>query len=314
METKPSIKRAVILTAITAFVLYTGLTIFGDFTAVSNAFRNASIGLLFIGFSLILLSYGFRFLNWQLYLARLGYTQIPRFESLLIFLGGFSLSLTPGKIGELLRSHLLKKHFAIPVSRTSSIVLVDRLTDVIAILMIAAVGTLSSYGLPILLVISALIAGLLLTITFPPATAFLLRLATKISFLAKRETQITNLLGSAQTLLQFKSLLPIIGISLCAWALEGTAIYFVYRAVGAEVSFTTALFVYAFSQLVGAASLLPGGLGITEGTMTGLLILTSIPRGIAATATLIGRAITLWFSIILGAIALAIFTKSKSTP
>jgi uncharacterized protein (TIRG00374 family) len=70
------------------------------------------------------------------------------------------------------------------------------------------------------------------------------------------------------------------------------------------VSLSSATFIYAFSTIFGALTLLPGGIGTTEGSMTGLLTLQGIPIVDAAAATFVIRVCTLWFAVAVGALVL----------
>lgn len=67
--------------------------------------------------------------------------------------------------------------------------------------------------------------------------------------------------------------------------------------------------------------MLPGGLGVTDATVAGMLILLiddpSMNRTVAAAATLIIRFATLWFAVLIGAFALALlerYTRRHSEP
>ena len=53
-------------------------------------------------------NYFLRYLKWELYLRRLG-IRVPFVDSITIFLSGFSLTVTPGKVGEVLKSYLLRE-------------------------------------------------------------------------------------------------------------------------------------------------------------------------------------------------------------
>lgn len=75
--------------------------------------------------------------------------------------------------------------------------------------------------------------------------------------------------------------------------------------LGCDMSFQTALFIFFFSMLTGAVSFLPGGLGGTESTMVGLLMLNNIVLPQAVAATVLIRLVTLWFAVALGVIALS---------
>jgi len=80
--------------------------------------------------------------------------------------------------------------------------------------------------------------------------------------------------------------------------------YFVLTAFDSSASLLSSTFVFSFSSLAGAISMIPGGLGVAELSFAGLLMLAGISRGIAAGATVIIRFCTLWFGVLVGLITL----------
>jgi uncharacterized protein (TIRG00374 family) len=74
--------------------------------------------------------------------------------------------------------------------------------------------------------------------------------------------------------------------------------------MGRDIGVVAALFIYAFSMLVGAISFLPGGIGGAEVTMTALLMLNGMDNAGAVAATLLIRLATLWFAVLLGLLAM----------
>jgi uncharacterized protein (TIRG00374 family) len=64
------------------------------------------------------------------------------------------------------------------------------------------------------------------------------------------------------------------------------------------------VFIFAFAMMVGAISVLPGGLGSTEATMIGLLVTQHVGFDVAVVATAVVRVTTLWFAVSLGLLAL----------
>jgi uncharacterized protein (TIRG00374 family) len=69
-----------------------------------------------------------------------------------------------------------------------------------------------------------------------------------------------------------------------------------------------AAFILSISSLVGAASMLPGGLAAADGSLAGLLLVLGVTHdaSVAAAATLIIRFATLWFGVAVGLIGLTI--------
>src|SRR6185503_20386935 len=69
--------------------------------------------------------------------------------SLLVFLSGFVLTVTPGKLGEVFKSAVLAAVHQVPAARTAPIVVAERLTDVIGVVLLIVAGSAGfSGGLP----------------------------------------------------------------------------------------------------------------------------------------------------------------------
>jgi uncharacterized protein (TIRG00374 family) len=107
-----------------------------------------------------------------------------------------------------------------------------------------------------------------------------------------------------------------IGLGVISWAGECLAFFLVLIGLGMNATWSLLLgatFILALSSLAGGASMLPGGLGVTDATVAGMLILLiddpSMNRTVAAAATLIIRFATLWFAVLIGAIALALLER-----
>ena len=93
-------------------------------------------------------------------------------------------------------------------------------------------------------------------------------------------------------------------MSVVAWGAEAIAFYWVLDWLGAEITLSFAIFVYALSMLVGALSFLPGGLGSAEAVMISLLVLKGMSTPDAIAATVFIRLATLWFAVLIGLVAL----------
>jgi uncharacterized protein (TIRG00374 family) len=94
--------------------------------------------------------------------------------------------------------------------------------------------------------------------------------------------------------------------SLLVWGLEGLAFALCLRALGFfGLTVAAAVSVYAVSTIIGALTFLPGGIGITEASIAGLLVAAGMPAPAASAATLLIRLVTLWLGVAVGWIALA---------
>lgn len=303
-------RRAILISLSFAALFYLGLTLWSNALELKNALAQTRFIYLPLIFLLTLTSYAIRFGNWQFYLHSLGINLPNRYHSWLIFISGFSLTITPGKLGEVIRSYLLKEAYQVPISKTGSLVLVDRLTDLLALVFIAGIGAMHyQYGGQVLFIVLLAISSLIIIITWRSLAEKIIRALGRFRFINKRLDKAFNLYQSSYELLIPKRLFIILLISIAAWSLEAVGFFLTFKALGLESNIFTAWFIYAFSTILGAVSMLPGGLGMAEGTMTALLVLANLGKATATAATLIIRAATLWFSVILGSISLWQFQK-----
>lgn len=283
-----------------AAVVYIIIGVWGSAGGLAQAFSLFSWGylplLLVIAFS----NYLVRFIKWQYYL-RLLKIKVPPLDSFIIFMSGLSLTITPGKMGEVIKSYFLKKGFKASVSRTAPIVLADRLSDLLAFLMIAGVGAYGfSYGKTAIWLIFSFAIFVILLFIIRPVGLAIFGYLSKIKLIAKYASRIMVLYETSYNLLKPKRLLFPLFVSLIAWSLEALDFYFILVVLKTNISALAAFFVYSFSTIMGAVMMLPGGLGVTDGSIAGLLNFLSVGAGTAAFATILIRVVTLWLAVILG--------------
>lgn len=264
---------------------------------------------------LALVNYLIRFLRWQLYLAHQG-VQVPVRSSALVFGAGLSLSITPGKLGELVKSYLLRELHDVPATRTAPIVVAERISDLVALLVLALVGV-AAYGIESTLVIAAaalIVMGLVL-LAWPRPTRALIDLATRPASLARFRAPLHEMYGGLAALCRPRVLASATALALPAWGCECVGFAVIVNAFpGAEVGLGLAMVIYASTTIIGALSFLPGGLGVTEGAMTMLLVRGAVGLDGAAAfdATLLTRLATLWFAVVLGLGCLVVARRRAS--
>jgi uncharacterized protein (TIRG00374 family) len=260
-------------------------------------------------------NYAIRFLRWQLYLRHQGVT-VPWRSSALVFGAGLSLAITPGKLGELVKSYLLRELHDIPATRTAPVIVAERVSDLIALLLLAVVGV-AVYGIASTLVLAAaalIVLGLVL-LAWPRPTRALLDLATRPARLQRFRAPLQDMYGGLAALCRPSVLAGATALALPAWACECVGFSVIVNAFpGAHVSVGLAMVIYAATTIAGALSFLPGGLGVTEGAMTMLLVRAAAGLDAAAAldATLLTRLATLWFAVVLGLVCLVIARRRAS--
>ena len=269
------------------------------------------------------INYLLRFCKWELALGWLDVrggsgglhpaTQLKLGRSLEIYLAGLSMSVTPGKIGEVLRSVLLRASNGVPVARTAMVVVADRLSDLIALVVLALIGIsdFSEY-LPHVLAALALVAVGVVVLGSPRLFGGLLRACATLPVVGGLAKRAEGLVESSATLLELRYVLVLSAISVVGWGLECVGYWLILRGFpGVDASLRLCVFLWSATTLVGALSFLPGGLGATEGSL-GVLVgrfAVGVSSSVAVASTLLIRLVTLWYGELVGALALVSFMR-----
>jgi uncharacterized protein (TIRG00374 family) len=290
-------------------IVFIALSIYADIREVTQAFAGFRWGYIPLILALTLLNYLLRFYKWDYYLRNIG-IKLKVKDSLAIFLSGLTMSVTPAKLGEVFKSYLLKRLNGTEISRSVPVVFAERITDVLGLLLLAAISfSVFQYGKEVLIGVLAFLLALIIVIQSPRICNKLLDVSRSVPLINRLSDSLRMTYETAYTLFRFKNLMVAIVISVISWGFECFAMYFVLQAFGISASVLLSTFVFSFSSLVGAVSMIPGGLVVAEGSLAGLLILAGISKGTAASATIIIRFCTLWFGVIVGFISMFLFRK-----
>ena len=262
-------------------------------------------------------NYFLRFWKWELCLGWLNVREeaptLSIGRSLLIYLSGLSMSVTPGKIGEVLRSVLLRASDAVAFSRTAPVVVADRLTDLAALVILAALGIVEHREyLPVVIVTLGLVIGAVAGLGSPRILSSILTGLGRFPGLRSVAARAESLAQSSAVVLRWRPLGILTAISVVGWGFECLGYWFILTGFpGITPSLALCTFLWAITTLIGALSFLPGGLGATEGSLA--VLATSLVGGttmaVAVASTLLIRAATLWYGEVVGAGALTFFLR-----
>ena len=303
------LKKKILLSIIIGGILYLAFTIYADFNQVVNAFIKFNWFLLPALLIFSLLNYLLRFFKWDYYLGVIQ-VKMKKIDSLSVFMSGLVMSVTPGKLGELLKSLLVKEITNVPISKTAPIILAERLTDFLSLLILAIVGAfIYDFGGSISISISLILILIVILISNKNLAIPVLSKLEKIKLLNKYLTNIHAAYESSYLLLKPLPLASMTLVSLLAWGFECLGYYLILLNFDVDFGLLWTSFSYAFSTIIGAVSMLPGGLGITEGSLTFLLIQKNVSKDIAVTTTFIVRVVTLWFAVLVGIVSVLFYQK-----
>jgi uncharacterized membrane protein YbhN (UPF0104 family) len=276
-----------------AVVLALGL--YADFGALGEELASFRWELFPLALALTALNYLLRFWRWDRYLAKLA-IEIPRGRSFTIFVAGLTMTITPGKLGELIKCGLLKRSFDVPVRRSAPVVLAERVTDATGVVVLAVVGGAGVRNWPLLAAALIAVAATVVVVRSP---------------LLDRFGRLGEGPEAARALLGTRLLVEMTLLSAVSWLFECLAAYVCVRGLSLDLSLADTIVVFTLGSLAGAISFLPGGLGVAEGSMTGLIRhLGDTTKAGAAAATLLIRLSTLWFAVVLGLIGLTVEERS----
>jgi len=299
---------------IAAVVVFALVSIASDVREVGD--RLGGFGWWAFGVALLLAvgNYILRFVRWHL-LLRTRSIAVPTGDSALVFVAGFALAITPGKVGELVKSYLLRSMHGVPVARSAPVVIAERVADLLALLLLAVAGV-ALYGVAIELVIGAgAVIGLgLLVLAWPALAHRLGELATRPRRLARFRPRVRELVDGLTALSRPTTLAWSTALSAAAWLCECVGFALIVGAFpGTSVPLGLAMLIYAATTIAGALSFLPGGLGVTEGAMALMLVQGShgVDSATAAAATILTRLATLWFAVGLGVVAMSVVRRDR---
>jgi len=293
-----------LLAVIVAIALYAVFVIFSDISLLIEKFQNFNFLVLIPAFLLVLTSYFIRGFRWDLFLKTLD-IDIPLKKSLSLFFAGLGLSITPGKFGEVIKSHFLKKDHDHSYSKTAPIVFVERYYDLVGILIISIIGIwFVNIDQTIVFVALTIIIVALVISQQKKIVIKILRKFERVSFLNKFAVKTLEMFETIHILLKPKLYAKSIGYSVTAWLIESLAVFLIFLGFDIDLSLPTVILIFTISSIIGGLSMLPGGIGITEGGMVGLLLLEGIDYTSAISAVILVRIVTLWFSVIIGLIVL----------
>ena len=245
------------------------------------------------------------YFRWRLLCKNLG-LEIPFRSDFLVYLAGLALYITPAKLGELLRSQILREKFGIQRTQTTPLLFIEKFYDLLGAVIASSIGILYFPQIGII-VLGGFVLSIFIFILFSSKITFdkSIIILSKFKFTKKFTEPLSKSHEILRTSTKIKILTPSIILSVLYWFTISLAVFFVLKALSIDsLGFAEIASTYASSLFLGALSFLPGGLGIAEASFTGLLNLQGISLSMAVVIVIIVRLFTLWFNVVIGFIAL----------
>lgn len=225
---------------------------------------------------------------------------------------GYAFIPTPGKVGTAIRLWFLKQNHNLPYRRTAPLIVMDLVSDTLALCSLAAIA-LAIIDDPRLQTVGWIIGiSLIAAATLALSGPVLLRSLMKTLFRLARKrkarlfARMLLLLQTARNILGFKTLLTTTMLSLAGWGLVGIAIGNLVTSLGYPIGAAEGALSISLATMGGFITMMPAGVGGAEVTMAGIFTLFGIPLVVAVLATAIIRLIVLWMTVALGLVLLPV--------
>jgi uncharacterized protein (TIRG00374 family) len=290
------------------FVLFTGVDdVLEALEAIDLTYIPLILGIVFLAYLLR----GFR---WNYYLNNIG-IRVKQSEGLLLFFSGLSMLVTPMMVSGAIKVGLVKAKHGAPMSSSFPIVIVERLTDLVGLLLLIVIagGVLAFFSsdLYFISVMLFVVIFLVVVISIIRSKRLCMKVISwmgKLHPLRRARKSLIRAYSTMYTLLTPRMVAVAGGIAFVSWGIQGLAFHLVVRHMGLDLDLLESMFIFAFPTVLGIISQLPGGIGAEEGGMLALMLHAGLESSVSVAAILLFRILTLWFGLVMGIIALKYFT------
>ena len=311
------------------FVIYLGLLLFADAEGLTDdlvAQIRIYPWLLIVPVILQkFVSWFFRFLEWHYYLGVIGARdKISRFDSGILFVSGFTMAVSPGKVAEMLKTVILKTKTGVPIATSAPVVIAERVVDGLAVIILSFLSLLAAGDQinlgpyrPLIFLSTALLAAGLVAVQIRPLAYFGLDVIARLPLVGRLYDWLSGFYESSREIFKLKHIIPTTGFGMVASALDAVGFVIILYGFGIDVTWLLLLqsmVIVGLASAIGALSGVPNGAGITEISVSAMLTIIVAPlnpvltAGVAAAAVIEGF-LHKWLRVLVGLLVATIFRK-----
>lgn len=308
------------------FIIYIGILVFGNAQELLAELRAYPWILLVPVVLLKFCAWLLRFWRWHYFLGVIeASSRISLLDSAVIFIAGFSMAVSPGKIAEVLKAVILKVKTGIPVARSAPVVIAERVVDGVAVLIMSLFAfflagdaiDIGNYRFLIILSAVLLIVGLV-GVQIRPFVYWGLDLVRGIPLIRRLHRPLVDFYESSREILLLQHVIPTSLLGMVAHLTDAIGFSIILSAFGLELSWILLLqsiFITGLTAMIGALSGVPNGAGVTEVTSSSMLLVIITPfhpqitATVALTVALIDGFFHKWFRVFVGTVVAIIFRR-----
>jgi len=284
--------------------------------------RRANLGYFLLGFVIYYAAFLLRGRRWQTLLANVGFSRaknpdMPGLGGLIeiIYLSWFVNCVVPAKLGDAYSSYLLKQNAGVSFSRTIGTILAERMIDLFilfGLLLLSGFLTLQGH-LPGMMT-GVLALGAAMIVALAVALVAMRLWGERVLRVVPQRFRSMFLSFQHGTLQSFRrrSLPALAGYTAVIWLLEGARLYWVVESLdqGHLIGLPVVIFIALASSLLTTLPFTPGGIGLVEGAVVGVLGLFGVDVVTATSIALLDRLINYW-SIVVGGLIVYLISRRK---
>ena len=295
----------IIIIVIAVVGLYATFLIASDINTIADKISSFKIEFLPVIIILVTCSWFVLFTRWHLLLMN-SKIFIPKKNSFIIYLSGIALTIIPGKVGELVKSQLLKTKFGIPRSKTVPIVILEQFYTLIGLIVISFFGIwYFELGTYVIGFFTAVLVFSFILISSKRIFLKIISILEKIKFTSKFVEPLSLSYDTIRKSIRGPIVFYATALTSIFWLLEAVTVYFVLLSFGVDgIEFLMVIPTYATSIMLGFLSFLPMGLGVVEGSLASFFSLQGIEVSLSLTLVIIIRVFTRWYGVAVGFVAL----------
>lgn len=294
---------------IISFLLIVALVSYTPFGKVGEAYNRFNDSYIYLLIGLSMLYYLLKTVRFWYLLQAMGIHK-PFKPVALSYMSAQPVSLLPG--GEIYRSHALKHYTDVEIKDSLAQFTMQGFLEGLAMAVLAIISALALHTLRIPML---MLAAFVLFVTIVISRGYVKNvgdLLNKLPFINIASDTLMKLDDKQRAVLTRQWLPLLFGISIIT-ELTGAAIaYVAVLGVGAHIDIYQAILLYVIPVVAGFISLLPGGVGISEQSAVGVLLLSHISVGDAIAATLVMRLAIVGLGVVYG-FAIGAFGKIHLT-
>ena len=295
----------IIIIIIAVVGLYATFIIASDINTISDKISSFKIEFLPIIISLVTCSWFVMFARWHLLLKN-SKISIPKKDSFIIYMSGIALSIIPGRVGELIKSQLLKTKFGVPRSKTVPIIILEQLYTLIGLVVISFFGIwFFELGMYVIGFFTAVLVFAFILISSRKIFNKLIVILEKRKFTSKFAEPLSSSYDTIKKSMRGPIVFYASALTVIFWLLEAITVYFVLLSFGIDyIEFLVVIPIYTTSLMLGFLSFLPMGLGVVEGSLASFFSLQGVEVSLSLTLVVVIRLFTRWYSVAAGFVAL----------